>query len=172
MINPENYLVIGYISKYFGNKNEFLICQSDSGLIINEQPNYIFLLLDGYLVPFAVESFRVEDRGILVVFEDYNQNNERISLINISVYLPKQCVSFVKEKFSFKDLINYTVFNSNRQMIGNVHDYEDIIGNPNLVVNYNNREVLIPFNEELLIDLDHNNKVIIMDIPDGLLDIQ
>jgi 16S rRNA processing protein RimM len=37
------------------------------------------------------------------------------------------------------------------------------------VVVYQNKEVLIPLNEKLIVSIDEDKKVILMDLPEGLL---
>jgi 16S rRNA processing protein RimM len=55
--------------------------------------------------------------------------------------------------------------------IGTIEKVEDYGGNLLFQIQYQGKEVLIPFNEELLIELDEQNKKLVLQCPDGIFDL-
>ena len=65
--------------------------------------------------------------------------------------------------FSFKDL------NTGKQ--GTVLELRPLKHQPLLVVEIEGKEVLVPFVEDMIVELNNKDRVVIMDLPNGLLDI-
>ena len=55
--------------------------------------------------------------------------------------------------------------------MGPIVQVDDFAGNIVFTVNYNEEEILIPFNAELLVLFDESNEQITLNLPDGLLSI-
>ena len=69
----------------------------------------------------------------------------------------------------YQDLIGYTLYSHNNLKVGSITDFIDIPNNPVVEVIYNENEVLVPINDELIVNLSIENKSIHIKIPDGLL---
>ena len=67
-------------------------------------------------------------------------------------------------------LLNFEVEDSKQGKIGLIQHVDDYSGNIVLTVEYQGNEVLIPFSEDLLVSIDHNRKILVMNLPDGLMD--
>ena len=76
-----------------------------------------------------------------------------------------------KHNFSNADLIGYTVNNQDGIEVGKISNFMDIPSNFLVCINYNNKEILIPFNEKLIVDFDKNKKIIILNIEEGLFNL-
>ena len=173
MITFNDFRKTGCITKYFGNKNEFFIRFIEKYPLFNEDAlDHVFIQIDGYLVPFGIDSLRLADNGMYVEFTDFDINNEKTSLINRDVFFHLDALLNEENDFSFKNLTGYCLFNNLKLKIGIIIDYIDIKDNPNLLVNYNNQEIMIPFHKDLILFVDHDKKNIFMEIPDGLLNIE
>ena len=62
--------------------------------------------------------------------------------------------------------IGFELLNENGESVGSITDYYNYPGNPCIEIN---SDVLVPFNEDLILGVDAKNKVMQMTIPNGLL---
>ena len=68
-----------------------------------------------------------------------------------------------------EDLTGWTVLNASSEEVGVITGAEPIPGNPCVYVNTGTKEVLVPLSDELILAVDEDNKILRMDIPEGLL---
>ncbi len=68
------------------------------------------------------------------------------------------------------ELSGYTVVSATGEIIGPVQDTWHLPANDVLQVDYHGREALIPVAESVIISVDHDNRKIVIDVLEGLLD--
>ena len=68
-------------------------------------------------------------------------------------------------------LIGCTVLSKGRQPVGIVKDILSAGGNDMLVVDKGGSEILIPFSKSICLDIDLDKKEIVIDPPEGLLEL-
>ena len=76
----------------------------------------------------------------------------------------------VKNEDSLDFLINFTLYNK-KVFIGPIISTMSRIGQDLIVVDYKNKNVLIPFTEQLITNIDKDEQILEMDLPNGLLQI-
>lgn len=76
----------------------------------------------------------------------------------------------IQNKYSYYNLINFNIYLSNRNLIGEVLSVHNFGAGHLLETNFRNKNIFIPMNEENLIFIDHNNKEIIVRPIKGILD--
>ena len=86
------------------------------------------------------------------------------------MYVSKQDISFDEMDVKVK-YVGFSVWDENENEIGTVLDYVDIKNNHLLIVEINNREVMIPAHDALIIKVLKKDKIIQLQIPEGLLDL-
>ena len=71
-----------------------------------------------------------------------------------------------------EDFTDWTVLDQDKKPVGKVTDLEDIPGNTCLWVRKaDGTEVLLPFHEDLLLEADPEKQILILQIPEGILDL-
>jgi 16S rRNA processing protein RimM len=66
--------------------------------------------------------------------------------------------------------LGYTLFDVQFGEIGPIEAMDDFAGNIVLNVNCKGEELLIPYNDDILVALDEDKKQITLNLPDGLID--
>jgi 16S rRNA processing protein RimM len=111
----------------------------------------------------------------LVKFEDVDKKDIADKLSKKQVYITseqfKQWINTDNLPDDYSYLIGYDLLNQERQLIGAV---EDIMALPEqylaqLIVN--GREILVPLQEDLIIEINTKKHYIQVDIPDGLIEM-
>ncbi|MBI5539852.1 MAG: 16S rRNA processing protein RimM [Bacteroidia bacterium] len=162
----------GIVLKTHGVKGELLIKTvfeiSDS----YELAESIFLEIEGLLVPFFIEEYTVSSNQTIIVKLSFIDNkNKAVRFVDCNVFIEKNKSKAPKVEFSTSDLIGFSVLNQDGVNLGKIIDFMDIPGNFLVTVMFGNKEILIPFNEHVLIDFNKSKKQITLDVQDGLVDL-
>ena len=172
-IPKDNCEKIGFIRKTHGVNGE---------LVLEFEPRFeesvadsgrFFIELDGLLVPFFLEEegFRFKTASTAIVnFVDVETEKYAKRLVGSPVFLFSDEIIDEDEETLHSFLMNFEVEDSQRGKIGSIQHVDDYSGNIVLTVEYQGNEILIPFSEDLLVSIDHNRKILVMNLPDGLMD--
>jgi 16S rRNA processing protein RimM len=132
----------------------------------------VFLEVDGKPVPFLISESEYSGADILKLkFEDYETIEKVAEFVNCLVFLTSVPTN-INIADDISDMIGYRVLSVNNTFIGIV---TDLIQNPGqllLVINSEaNKEILIPLHEDFIDSIDDKEKRLVLDIPEGLIDL-
>ncbi len=172
MILSTEIFPIGKIVKTHGAKDELLF-QCEFNILENNEIEFIILEIEGIYVPFFIKSIRFfsSDSGALIL-ENVKTEKKRKELIGCSMFLSKEYLHLISnEKPTTQLLIGFELYNANNEFIGVIESINDTTNNPLFVVGTKNDELLIPIADEFFMEIDEEKKKIIVNLPEGLLDI-
>lgn len=175
-MNIDQLNQVGYILKPHGVRGVLkFIAQhqfEDSFL----DTNALFLGQDKDTVPYIIETLeQIGSNEYLVKFEDVNSKEEAKPLSKKQVFITEaQFTEFViedetDENYSF--LIGFYLLNQDKQTIGKIDDVMILPEQELAQVYVNNREVLVPLQEDLILEINEKENYVQVDIPDGLLEM-
>lgn len=144
-----------------------------------EEGNPVILDIDGIYVPFYTDSLRPKGSfSYLVKFEGIDSEAEAKKLVNKTVYaLRDRLKEFMQENYDeeyalYDDLIGWTIEDVDSGAIGKVVDIDTNTENELFIVETpDNKTVYIPLTEDFIDKMDEEAKIILMHLPDGLLDL-
>ena len=88
------------------------------------------------------------------------------------ILCPEEDFSHLKKgEFYFHQIEGFSVFTKSGEQIGYVHDVMLVSENDLLVVHNEEREFLIPLTHTICFKIDLDKRAIIIDPPEGLLDL-
>ncbi len=169
-ISELNLVKIGEIIRTHGYKGEAVIKLSVDfeRLKLTE---LIFLIIDGNKVPFffSYPPKPYKKSGLLVKFDNIDSDKEIEKIIHSPVLTEEK--NIVPERIEEIQIPKgFSVFNR-EQLIGKSGEYLNIPSNPIITVySENNTEILIPLNDKFIKEINYDKKVIIFDLPDGLIE--
>jgi 16S rRNA processing protein RimM len=137
------------------------------------ETNRFFLEIDGLLVPYFVtaDGLRFKSgKTALVQFDWIENENQARRLVGNPVYLFKDEIIEVTNETTNSMFLGYRLQDENAQEIGVISAVDNYSGNVVFTLNVNKEEVLVPFNEELLLEMDDENKIVRLRLPEGLFD--
>lgn len=175
MLNRNDYTLIGELGKPHGISGQ--INSSFHSTIFNEidVPEFLFVEIDGYLIPFKVEKLRLtmDDSGF-IKFEDIDNDAEAKKHANLPIYIENSEILEVEDlEFTADQLVGFNLLEVAKGSIGEITDYIDNPMNPLLIIETKaGDEVMIPFAMDLIKDIAIDDKTITMELPDGLLDLE
>ena len=75
------------------------------------------------------------------------------------------------KKFYYHEIIGYLVQDTKYGKIGYIDYVNDQSSHHLFVLKKGNKEILIPINEDFIIEVNRNKKIIKMDLPEGLINL-
>ena len=162
---------LGYIQKTHGLKGGLSIL-----LDVDFPEDYSkmeSLLIDqnGELVPFFISSLSIQGANAIMTLEDVHSVDEAKALCGTTLWLPLDNLPQLEDdQYYFHDLPGYVIMEAGRKL-GVV---ENVYSMPNcdlLAMQYDGQEVLIPIQDEVVIQVDKRSKTIHVKLPAGLIDI-
>ncbi len=171
MIKKEEVFKIGVINKPHGVKGEVSFSFTDDIFDRVEDCDYLILMMDGILVPFFWEEYRFKsDNVALVKFEGIDTAERAKMFTNVEVYFPKKYMDEQDEITSWNFFVGFQVNDVRHGALGEIVDVDDATMNVLFVIEKEGGELLLPAHEEFILDLDKKNRVLTVEIPEGLLD--
>ena len=169
MIKREDVYKIGRLGKAHGVKGEVSFQFTDD-IFDSVDAEYLVLDVDGILVPFFMEEYRFRNDSVcLVKFCDVDTQQRAQELTGCDVYFPRALAEEAEETPSLSSLVGFDIVRvSDGFAIGKITAIDDTTQN---ILFELEDGTLIPASDELIENIDVNKKEIIMNIPEGLLDI-
>lgn len=171
-MKKEDCFLFGKIIKTHGFKGELIISVGFPIADISEKTSYVFLEIEGLLVPFFFETVAGSGNSLNVKFEDVNTEEKSRSLCGCSIWVPKELMP--KKLKTHIEISGFTGFKISDKQKGEIGELKDILEMPQqqmLQITKGNKEILIPVNEEIILKIDKKKKIIFIDAPEGLIDI-
>ncbi len=161
---------LGTITKTHGVDGKVILA-TDTNLDTKDFREPIFIKIDGLLVPFFIITADNKRPGqYITTLELVESIPEASKLIGLDVYLESDD-TLLHDDVRMYDLSGITVIDQELGEIGTCTATEEVGGNILLTVDANGKEVLIPFNEDFLVEFMPEESYILLDLPEGLIDL-
>lgn len=170
MIKREDVYKIGVFNKPHGIHGELSFTFTDD-IFDRVEAEYLICLLDGIFVPFFLEEYRFRsDSTALVKLEGVDTAERARMFTNVEVYFPAKHVEDAEPgELTWDFFVGFRVEEVNHGALGEVTEVDTATINTLFVVDHQGEELLIPAQEEFILNIDQKHKVITMDLPEGLL---
>jgi 16S rRNA processing protein RimM len=101
-----------------------------------------------------------------------NTEEEADALVGNDLYLPLQLLpKLTGNKFYFHEVIGFEVQDKRLGLVGKIQSINDSTAQPLFEVLKGDTEILIPMIDHFLVKIDRENKKVIMDLPEGLIEM-
>jgi len=173
-MKKEDAYYLGKIVKKYGLKGE-LLAKIDT----DEPENYenlesVFLETKGKLIPFFLNKSSLHKATTLRLdFEDVDNMEDADALIGKSIYLPLSSLpELTGNKFYFHEVLGFKAADKKSGEIGVIKAINDLAPQAFFIIEDDHKnEILIPVSDQFIEKVDRENKQLIFDTPEGLLDI-
>lgn len=178
MINSDQLIEIGKIQKLHGLNGEMTASITDSVFDDVKNCPYFVCEMDGIFVPFFIKNYRFRtDTTILLTFDGIESQEAAQEFCGLTLYFDRKCFSkkeaeqYDAETEEEDSLIGYTIIDKNYGVLGKVIDIDDQTANVLFIVEHNDSELMVPAADELVEGIDDEEKTIIMNLPQGLINL-
>lgn len=176
MIKTEDLVIVGKFQKTHALKGELnVILDIDPQYFLEGNP--LIVEIEGINVPFYVDSVRKKgSTSYLVKIEGIENGEEAAEFVNKEISIRSEDAEewltedILEENF----LTGFTVVDDNTgKHVGKITGIEDSTANVLFIVEDEKGEtIFIPANEDLITETDEGAKIIRMNLPEGLLNIE
>lgn len=176
-ISRENEFVqLGHIHQTHGLNGEVLVSFSDKTPLrpLFKKGNFCFIEIKNQtFIPYKIISSKLSNTSsAIAVFDTFETIDKAKAITGKRIFfhkdqIPKSFQTQYKEMW-----IDYEIIQtSDNTSIGIVHSILQTPGQTLAEIRRKDREILIPLNEDWIVSIDHNLKSILMNIPEGLLEL-
>ncbi|MBQ7420089.1 MAG: 16S rRNA processing protein RimM [Prevotella sp.] len=168
MIRQEEVYKIGRLGKTHGVKGEISF-QFDDDIFDRTDADFLVLEIDGILVPFFMEEYRFRSDSLaLVKFCDIDTQQRAAELTGCDVYFLRSLAE-EDDTPTLNSLVGFDLVDAKGgKKVGTIAAIDD--STANVLFELEDGQ-LVPATDDLITQIDVHKKTIIMQIPEGLLDI-
>ena len=169
MIKEEEVYKIGKLGKTHGVKGEISFLFDDD-VFDRADADYLVLMVDGILVPFFMEEYRFRsDTTAIVKFCDIDTQERARELTGCDVWFPRALADSDDDTITWAAIVGFDIIDANSgQPVGRIASVDDTTLNILFCLEDGR---LIPASEDLITGIDKENRIITINIPEGLLDL-
>lgn len=149
---------VGKIVNTHGIKGELKVAFSDIDLF--EKKMTIYIETRNEMKPFSLTDFRIHKNHLLIKLDDYNNINDVELYKTLDIYIDAD-----EDEVYYSDLIGYSVVSDKK--IGVV---KDIINNTAQDIFVLDNGIMIPYVDAFIKEINDDEKVININVIDGLID--
>ena len=169
MIKKEEVYKIGRLGKAHGVKGEVSF-QFNDDIFDRVDTEYLVLDIDGILVPFFMEEYRFRNGYLAYVkFCDVDTQQRASELTGCDVYFPRALAEAEDEAPILELLVGFEIINASDGLpVGTIAAINTQTANVLFELEDGR---LIPASDELIMNIDTEHEQIVVDIPEGLLEL-
>lgn len=172
-MTKEECFYLGKIVSKFSFKGEVLIkLDTDEPELYTEMES-VFVEYNNNLVPFFFEKTSLHKSTLLrAKIEDINTEDDAEDMIGCELYLPLTFLPELDEdQFYYHEIIGFKVIDATHGDIGEITSINDSTAQALFEIKKDEKEILVPMNDEFIQKIDKPNKTIHLITPEGLIDL-
>ena len=113
---------------------------------------------------YRIENFFIKENFLYVKLKGIDDRDVAMSLRGTTIGIPRDKLPKLQDNEYYQfDLISFSVFNTDNQLLGTVKDFMNNVSHSIMVINNDDSELLIPFINNFIINVNLANKSIIVD---------
>lgn len=168
---PTELVEIGYVVKKHGVKGQLKIAFNEN-LKELSKGEALFFWIRGENIPYFINSIEyISHTDALVFLEEIDSPETAGRLAKKTVRGNAEWLLTDPDEPEIFDLTGYKIIDAGMGEIGKVAAWYEMNEYILLEMDYLGKEILIPFHDETVIELNDEERTIHMKIPDGLLEI-
>jgi len=161
---------LGTISKTFGKNGEILLKFNPEYFEVLKKTESVLIEIDNVPVPFFISNIHFRNKkSAVITFKNYNHAEIMENFIGCEVYLDSNYTKSIDNPLLPFNIKGFRIVNDKLGEIGYIKNIIEYPNNTVIIVKRHNDEVILPFSEKLILEVDRNKKSILFDVPDGLI---
>ena len=172
-MNKDDFFYLGRILKTYGNKGHILAFLDVDDPVKYQQLESVYIGIDDDRIPFFISSVELRPKNqVILLFEDTLTAEDAEIYEGKELYLPvSQLPRLQGNKFYYHEVVGFKVIDKTHGNIGHLKSVMDLPRQSLLQIQYGEKEILVPLTDEILLNVDREKKELLIDAPEGLIDI-
>ena len=176
MITREELIAIGHYNKPHGVAGE-ISATVDVDVDVLRDLSCLVSEMDGIFVPFFVNSLRPKTcETVLLTIDGIETEQQATRLVNHEIYALKrdyrqESIDADADGYPLDYFIGFELQDSDGTTVGTIVQVDEQTENAIFIVEDGDRELLLPASDDLIVEFDLDKKVMVMELPQGILDL-
>lgn len=176
MIQREELIAIGRYNKPHGVVGE-ISATIDVDIETLDGLSCLVSDIDGIFVPFFVNACRPKSsETVLLTIDGIESEQEASRLVNHDIFALKREYTSASldddaDAYPLDYFIGYELMDSDNTRVGEIVAVDEQTENAIFIIDRDGEELMVPATDDLIVEFDMDKKVMVMDLPQGLLDL-
>jgi 16S rRNA processing protein RimM len=132
----------------------------------------VFVQIENKLIPFFIDTIEIRNDRAIVKFEGVDSLEEAESMRGMGLYLPVDLLPPMDEKsFYYHEIEGFAAEDLQYGDIGVINTIYSSGPQDLFSILFNSKEILVPVHDDILVRIDRDKKKVVLNLPDGLLDL-
>ncbi len=164
---------LGKIAKKYSFKGEVLVYLDTDEPELYTELESMFVEINGHLVPFFIEKSSIHrEKFLRTQFEDMDSEEAADTIVGRDVYLPLTMLPKLEgNKFYYHEVVGFDAIDQRLGNFGTILRISDNGVQALFEVQKEDAVILIPLIDEFIIEVNRENKSILFNTPEGLIDL-
>lgn len=164
---------LGHITRTHGTRGEVVFFLDVDYPDEYQELDSVFVEIKGELVPYFVQNINIQrDNKAIVKLEEINSIEAAKPLINCALYLPDDSLEDLDEsQFYYHEIIGFGVVDTQLGALGTVKAVYTMNIQDLIAMHYQGQEVLIPVNDDIVLGVEREQKILKVSLPEGLIEV-
>ncbi len=164
---------LGKIAKKYSFKGEVLVYLDTDEPELYTELESMFVEINGHLVPFFIEKSSIHrEKFLRTQFEDMDSEEAADTIVGRDVYLPLTMLPKLEgNKFYYHEVVGFDAIDQRLGNFGTISRISDNGVQALFEVQKEDAVILIPLIDEFIIEVNRENKSILFNTPEGLIDL-
>lgn len=168
-MNTEAYIALGVIRRKQGLKGNVVVRLNHDVSHLNGLST-LFIQIDHTLVPYGIKYFSLKHHEAIIKLQGVDNPKAAHHLQGRSIFMPQEALSQAPAQAGQLDsLLGYHVVDGQEGSLGIVQAIYAPSQQRLLAVDYQGRELLVPYHEAIVIHVDHEQQTIAVRLPSGFI---
>ncbi|MEP7197044.1 MAG: hypothetical protein ABI851_11030 [Saprospiraceae bacterium] len=169
------FIQIGRSFKTHGIKGEIEIEIEDLYFKWLLKDKIFFVYINGTAVPFWISDVKNESR-LFIKIEDLDSPEQAKAITNKLLYadksrIPKNILKQQKALLQADSLASYSIMDQQSGIKSNIISLQEFPSQLLAELNVNDKKVMIPIHEDFIIKIDEKEKILYLNLPEGIFEI-
>jgi 16S rRNA processing protein RimM len=170
MKQSECYL-LGKVQKLYSYKGAVWLYLDVDNPAEYAEMDSLFIEQNGQLVPYFIENISLKTNQALVKFEGIDTQEAAQNLLSCPLYLPLEVLPDLDEdNFYLHEVVGFDVIDTKKGLLGKIANIYTMSHTNLIAMEYQEKEVLIPIQDDIVGKADKVKKTLQVNLPDGLLE--
>ena len=176
MITRDELIAIGHYNKPHGVAGEISATVDVDWELLREL-SCLVSDIDGIFVPFFVNAIRPKSGDTVLLTIDGIENEKDVArLVNRDIYALKrdyrqESIDADADGYPLDFFIGFELQDSDGSWVGEITDVDEQTENAIFIVERDGSDLMVPASDDLIVEFDEDKKLMVMDLPTGLLDL-
>jgi len=139
---------------------------------LNELEGVLIELNGIGMLPFIItEREIISEKEALITLEEINSMEAARPLCGKTIFAREEDIKHSVESNPYMSLTGYMAIDNKEGSLGKITDVLELPGQVLAEINRDGRKILVPLNEIFIKAIDRKKKILLLELPDGLIDI-